>query len=356
VNTANARRVLRWSWAHILAACGCFWWAKRRLRRLGAVVPLTFHRVLACEDRGRTHSLPGVVLSEHAFSDLIEYVVRRCEAVDLRRFEPGVRGRRVKVAFTFDDGWIDTYTVAFPIAQKHRVPFIVFLCPGLIDQHSAFWPEQLVALMQTTQPSRRIEDTEMLIEDLKRWSPERRQQYLAELRERSGLVQSTTVDRTLSWAAIRDMRRRGISFGAHTQTHQILTEVPPDMARQEVRASKVEIESALLEDCDAFAYPNGDYSPETRQILADAGFRLAVTNLPGAWTLKSDRLAIPRSNICEDNVVGPSGTFSEAMFEYSTFWKALKATWADARFKSHTPRPIDPAMAWTARTNPCRKH
>jgi peptidoglycan/xylan/chitin deacetylase (PgdA/CDA1 family) len=345
---ANARRMLRWSWAHILATSGCLWWAKRKLCCLGAVVPLTFHRVLSDDDYHRTNSLPGVVLSERTFRDLVQHVVRRCEVVDLQRCEPGVRGPRVRVAFTFDDGWIDTYTVAFPIARKYRVPFIVFLCPGLIDRDTAFWPEELVGLMRTAQPSTRIEDAEMLIELLKRSSPERREQYLAELRVnargQSGPLESKTVDHTLSWAAVAEMCRRGTSFGAHTQTHQILTKVTPDIARQEVSASKTAIESALLEDCDAFAYPNGDWSPETRQILADAGFRLAVTTTPGAWTSQSDHLAIPRLNICEDNIIGPTGRFSLAMFEYSTFWKAMRATRADSLLKSRTPQRTDPVM------------
>src|ERR1700747_410382 len=133
------------------------------------------------------------------------------EVVCFQKSEPGVCSSRVRVAFTFDDGWIDTYTVAFPIARKYRVPFIVFFCPGLIDADTAFWPEQLVALMRRTQPSTRIKDTEMLIEHLKRSSSERREQYLAKLRRnavnQSGRVESKSVDRTMSWAAIAEMSR-----------------------------------------------------------------------------------------------------------------------------------------------------
>src|SRR5262249_32965137 len=153
-----------------------------------------------------------------------------------------------------------------------------------------------------------------VIENLKKAEPEQRERYLANLREqvqkRAGTVESTGVDCTLSWAAVAEMGQRGVRFGAHTQTHQILTKLPQNEARREVRASKAASESALSADCDTFAYPNGNWSPEIREMLADAGFELAVPPEYGAWTTACDRLAIPRVNICEDNVVGPTGRFS----------------------------------------------
>lgn len=340
------RRVLRWLWANILGASGCLWWAKRQLRRSGAVVPLTFHRVLRDADSRRTHSLPGVVLLESTYRKLVRHVVRRFDPVDLRKSEPRTRSCRLRVALTFDDGWMDTYTVALPVAREWGVPFLVFVCPQLVDQEIPFWPERLVALIRATQPSTRTKEIETLIENLKLATPEQREAYLAKLRETSqrqaGSIDSTSIDRTLSWAAIAEMHQEGIGFGSHTQTHQILTAIPLDVARQEVRTSKAAIESVLAEDCDTFAYPNGNCSPEIQNILAEAGFRLAVTTARGAWTTASDYLAIPRSNICEDNVTGRTGRFSATMFEYTTFWKAWRATKADYRLKPRTHRPATP--------------
>ena len=87
-----------------------------------------------------------------------------------------------------------------------------------------------------------------------------------------------------SWKAIFAMDRAHVRFGSHTHTHQILTTVPADVARRELRDSKREIEQALGHDCDVFAYPNGDWSPETRAMLAESGYRLAFTTKRGPWT------------------------------------------------------------------------
>lgn len=334
----EARRVVRCLWANLLAASGCLWWAKYRLRCSGAVIPLMFHRVLCDADCRRTHSLAGVVLTEHTFRELVARVAQRYEPVDLRRSEPGMRRSKLPVAFTFDDGWIDTYTAAFPIAREYRIPFLLFICPGLIDLDTPFWPERVVALMQAARPSAGMQETERLIESLKRTTPEQREQYLAKLREsarqQARPVESMSADRTLSWAAIAEMVGRGVSIGSHTLTHQIVTMIPPDVARQEVSESKAAIESALPESCDTFAYPNGNWSPETRELLAEAGYKLAVTTACGAWTTTCDRLAIPRLNICEDNVVGLTRQFSVTMFEYTTFWKAWRARKAGSGQKS----------------------
>lgn len=342
----DARGILRRLWVGLLAASGCLWWAKRQLSGYGAVVPLMFHRVLGDTDYRRTHSLPGIVVRECTFRQLVEHVARRYEPVDLRGAETGKPSSKLKVAFTFDDGWSDTYTVAFPIAREHGIPLTVFVCPGLIDRKAPFWPERVVALVRAIRPAAEDTELEALIESLKRFTPERRERYLAKLGEQAheqGIsVEPSSVDSTLSWAAIVEMDRGGVSFGSHTQTHQILTTVPPNTARLEVRQSKTAIESVLSKHCDTFAYPNGNRSPKTRRILAEAGFKVAVTTERGVWTATCDSLAVPRSNISEDNVVGPAGRFSPAMFEYTTFWKAWRATKANSRREVHAHQQPTP--------------
>jgi peptidoglycan/xylan/chitin deacetylase (PgdA/CDA1 family) len=148
----------------------------------------------------------------------------------------------------------------------------------------------------------------------------------------------------LSWDRIAALEAAGVGFGSHTQTHQILTTVPLGTAREEVRESKAALESNLKRCCDLFAYPNGDWSPDTRRILAEEGFRLAFTNERGAWLAACDRFAIPRSNVYENNVAGLLGRFSPAMFEYTSFWKVWRATKRSLRREARTGLPA-PASA-----------
>ena len=329
----KARRSLRWLYAQFLAVTGCLWWAKRQLRDEGAVVALMFHRVLGQPSYQETQSQPAIIILEQTFKELVAHVARHYEAVDLGATTPGMSGPKPKVAFTFDDGWKDNYSVLLPIALRYEIPFIVFVCSELVGKQMPFWPEKVVALLRAMDP--RIDQAHISesIEELKKCRPEELQQKLMELFDQANKVSEvrSNTDATLGWSEIVEMDRRGVRFGSHTRTHQILTVVEPETARQEVLGSKESLEKALGKSCEVFSYPNGNWSPEVRRIVREAGYQKAVATEPGAWTATTDPLCIPRINIQESTVVGPTGRFCPAVFEYATFWKAWRATRAVSR-------------------------
>lgn len=345
----TVHRLLQGIWVCLLLMSGCLWWAKRQLRRQGAFVVLMFHRVLDEEDLPRSHSLPDIVVRKSTFERLAAYLAKRCEAVGIRDAEPGAAGSKVKVALTFDDGWHDNFTTALPIARAHDLPLTVFICPGLSGRNSPFWPERAVAMLSAARPAFSKADMAILIEHLKTFTPERRDQMLQEFWNRTGAgrarAELSETDSTLFWDEILEMDRAGVTFGSHTNTHQVLTSLPPGEVRREIRDSKVAIQRALRKPCDCFAYPNGDWSEEARELVAEEGFSLAFTTARGAWTPECDRLAIPRSNICEQNLAGPAGGFWPAMFEYTTFWKTWRALKASSRPATRVNRRREPAAA-----------
>jgi peptidoglycan/xylan/chitin deacetylase (PgdA/CDA1 family) len=321
-------------WANLLRFSGCLCWVKRRMRRSGAVVVLTFHRVLDDERLRSTASLPGIIVRQRTFERLTSYVERWYEAVHPGVVEPGEASERIRVALTFDDAWSDNYPVALPIAQAHNVPMTVFVCPALTGAASPFWPEQISAVLEA---AGRRKEVEAIIEDLKhrtRENRERRIKGLVKELAASGVAKKCSTDSTLPWEEIETMGRAGVAFGSHTMTHQILTTVPEETVRRELRESKRIIEQRLGRACDLFAYPNGDWTPATRTMLSEAGYRFAFTTRHGVWTKQSDRLAIPRLNVCEENLVGLAGGFSPAMFEYTTIWKAWRAEKAASIFRT----------------------
>jgi peptidoglycan/xylan/chitin deacetylase (PgdA/CDA1 family) len=329
----GARPVVRLLWARLLQASGCLWWAKQQLQRNGSVVVLTFHRVLDDTEFEHTCSLAGIVLRRQTFLKLAEYAVRAFEAVD---FVQGLEkpADRMRVMFTFDDGWKDNYTNALPVTLAHNIPVTVFVCPGLVGRKLPFWPELVSSLLGKANPPSSAVEIESLIETLKTYTPERREKFIARLYALHASNNSNdahTGDETVTWDDIREMDAAGVRFGCHTQTHQILTRVSAQTARQEIRDSKRAIEGALGKVCDLFAYPNGNSSKATRRMLKEEGFTAAFTTQRGAWAGGCDRMAIPRVNVCEANVAGLTGQFSPAMFEYNLIWKAWRAMKAKRR-------------------------
>lgn len=328
---ARLRLVFRSGRARLLQTTGLLWWAKRQLRQSEAVLVLTFHRVLNDTEFRDTASLPGMVIRRRTFERLAGYVAGRYKAVDFEQALAAPAGK-IRVMFTFDDGWMDNYTNALPAILSRGIPASIFVCPGLLGRSLPFWPEQVASLMRTCSPAATGGEIAALIEILKTYTPERRQKFIAGLVQRQARANdgnSHTTDRTASWDEIREMNNAGVTFGCHTQTHQILTTIPAQAARQEIHNSKRAIESALYKRCELFAYPNGNSSAATRRMLLEEDFAAAFTTQKGAWTRGTDRLAIPRMNVCESGVAGLTGQFSAAMFEYSVFWKAWRAMKTD---------------------------
>ena len=327
---AYLRLTARCAWVCFLSWTGCLKRVKRSLCDSGSIVTLTFHRVLDDASYQTTNSLPGIVIRERTFRELANYLAGSCDLVDFLDATPGRPCQKVRLACTFDDGWRDNYTTAFSILRAHKVPATILVCPGLLDKTTPFWPEHVSALLRTTRPNVAIDQLTELIESLKQLGPEEREEYIDRLREQAhnqhSLTDLSDVDRTLSWDEIVEMDKAGVRFGSHTDSHQILTTIPAGLAREELQHSKSMLEKILGKPCRVFAYPNGDWSPETRKIVEETGFKRAAATVCGVWTSASDPLALPRSNVSESNVVGITGRFWPAMFEYTTLWKAWRAT------------------------------
>jgi hypothetical protein len=167
-----------------------------------------------------------------------------------------------------------------------------------------------------------------LIQSLKHVSPKDREARIARLQaalepytERA----ATAKEQLLTWSDVKEMASAGISFGSHTNTHAILTDIPGRDAVQELTESKSAIETELS-TCAAFAYPNGDWSPQIRDLVAQSGYQAAFINSPGIWQGHGNRFSIPRINVWEGSLAGLRGRFSRLTLEYAVFWKAYRAS------------------------------
>jgi peptidoglycan/xylan/chitin deacetylase (PgdA/CDA1 family) len=344
------RQFLQRLWVAVLYLSGALWWARRQLRREGAVVVLVLHRVLDEAEWRQTHSPGSTVVRSRTFLELAEYLARRCQPVPLSEAEPGTVGRRVKIAITFDGAWCDNYTIALPVALACGLSPAVFVCTGLTGCIAPFWPERMTAALRAMRPSAPYAATETLIEHLSDYTPQERARWLEGLAQMLGKTEASGEpfegDSTMTWEEIAEMDQAGVAFGSHTHTHQVLPAVGKGVARREVRDSQAALERRLRKRCELFAYPASGWSEEARRIVEEQGFRLAFTSERSAWTADCDRLRIPRANVCESEVAGLRGRFSPAMFEYATFWKVWRAMRSKARPRTaERERPAERAAA-----------
>jgi len=209
------------------------------------------------------------------------------------------------VVFTVDDGFRDFYLHAFPVFKQFGCSATVFLTSDFIEGKLFFWWNQIEyafihtqhtevtidaanigrlslgdeqarqnAIHLTTECFKRIPNTEKLIAIAR----------LLDQLEVDISGQPPGQYAPLRWEEIKEMQAHGIDFHPHTKTHPILTQTNAEQKRLEARESKRVLEERLGGCRDIFCYPNGgaeDFDEEMITILKEAGYRAAVTGLPG---------------------------------------------------------------------------
>jgi glycosyltransferase involved in cell wall biosynthesis/peptidoglycan/xylan/chitin deacetylase (PgdA/CDA1 family) len=346
----RARSLVKWALVRMLWLTGMLGLAKWWIRRHGAVV-LSFHRILSRKESSETTIQDAMILRDETFAALLRYLCKNHSVIDLAGACHQTQRKRVQVALTFDDGWEDNASTALPIALESKVPLTIFICPGLIGRSLPFWPERVSALIRSAEctpdgilkvcralttachadwaaelEQESVDRADRLIEHLKTLPAVEHEKVLGLIFNCEipiELFVNLKLDRTMSWSQVRHLDEIGVTFGSHTQRHEILPRIPLARVEQEIAESKATIREYLAKDCFLFSYPNGDASPEVRDVVSRSGFKLAFINSPGVWRRNGDPFLVPRINIWENPVTGFDGQFSALAFEYSVFWRAF---------------------------------
>ena len=155
------------------------------------------------------------------------------------------------VCVTFDDGYRDNYTLAYPLLKRLDVPFTVYVTTGFIDNQMPMW-----------------------------WYPN----------EKLGI--STDELKLLAADPL-------CTIGAHTVSHPKLGTLPPDEQRREIEQSKKQLAALLGKEIAHFSYPHGSYNAATADICHQVGFRTAVTTNGRTVHTGFDPFQLDRINIVQ---------------------------------------------------------
>ncbi len=121
------------------------------------------------------------------------------------------------IIISFDDGWSDQFTYAFPILEKYRYPATFFVFTNPIGTRGF-----------------------------------------------------------LTWDNLREMRDAGMTIASHSRSHPFLTKITdPSVLWNEIDGSKQTLEKHLGITVTEFAYPFGQYNDAIVALVKKAGYRAA---------------------------------------------------------------------------------
>jgi peptidoglycan/xylan/chitin deacetylase (PgdA/CDA1 family) len=226
------------------------------------------------------------------------------------------------VAITFDDGYQDNYEHAFPILKQFGIPGTIFLSTGVINRPGILWHDVLFDLFRkTTAMSIEIDGRSLplhcradklqalfaVLKTIRRLSPDARDRHISNIAASLGVSFNVrSGPKMLTWEQIREMAKAGITFGAHTVSHPILSRMPLDKAVQEIETSKRTIEDKIGQRVRLFAYPNGsreDFTEPLKRSLKELGFQCAVTTMWGLNGRISDPFELRRMWLWDNDAV-----------------------------------------------------
>lgn len=333
------------------AAAGALYYTGllRRIPRPPLTV-LGYHRVLADPLEHVTSSPLGMVASAQVFERQITYVATRYRMISLQELEETSLAERPlpprACLVTFDDGWRDNYTIAYPILRRLGIPAAVFITTDYIGTQKRFWFTTLMQclLARPAQPLRPGMGRELawppdvsreldrlasrprplrpwqldgLVEAMKNYPETSIQSMVAALERRVDGLPPLPRDEALflSWEQVCEMDRHGIGIGSHSCTHRILTQLGPDEAHQELRRSRERLEQELGHPVMSFAFPNGDYTADHMTMAWEVGYRLFFVSSrvhPGTPTGR----VFPRPCVHDRVGQGPLGGFAPSLLEF----------------------------------------
>lgn len=225
------------------------------------------------------------------------------------------------ILISFDDGYRDHYTIAYPTLKANEVPATFFIPTKLINTRQLGWWDLIAYLIKNSPrpyiifedrrfsfENGRSEVIEFFHQKMKLEKYEKTRHLIDDLAEACEVERPGAEiqdEQLLTWEQIKTMSEDIITIGSHTHSHRVLATLDPISQKEEMVLSKLILEQKLGQKINSIAYPVGEpehFTKETQLIAMECGYRLGFTCNTGVNLREIDNLlAIKRvSGLLED--------------------------------------------------------
>jgi len=274
-----------------------YYWNKRP----NGVYSFNYHRI---GDYNKTKFDPNIFsCDEEQFEKQVVFfksnfdVISASELTDIINTKKSPKDRYALL--TFDDGYIDNYTIAYPILKRANCPATMFIVTDFIDKQIVPWWDEVAWLIKNN-------DENFL--DVSNWSLPKniktlpihdkikvilrsfKDNKVLSIKEKLNILRNDAANKIdlrscneqlfMTWDMVREMANNNIDIGSHTCTHQILSHLSVSMQLLELKNSKEIIEREIKKRVTAFAYPVGGanaFTPNTMELVKNNGYDHALT-------------------------------------------------------------------------------
>jgi peptidoglycan/xylan/chitin deacetylase (PgdA/CDA1 family) len=256
-----------------------------RARRSAPI--LLYHRVSPQPDPAYD-PLPPDWFAAHC-----SYLRQAFDVVPLREvIERAETGRSLAgiCAITFDDGYEDFRTHAYPILRTLNFPATMFLVAESVREGVPPWTYRFNRIVQRESVARDF------FHRLGTMRASSRGDWIGSAERRLGI--SGELPRMLRAPDVASLRADGlVEWGCHSRTHAFLTGNSEEEIEREVYASRAELQQLVGQELNFFAYPNGLVSPLVQERVRRAGYKAAFAVGQSAVSRRSSLYALPRFDV-----------------------------------------------------------
>jgi peptidoglycan/xylan/chitin deacetylase (PgdA/CDA1 family) len=224
------------------------------------------------------------------------------------------------VLLTCDDGLLNTLTDMLPVLESENISCLFLVtAASCTNEPGMLWYEELYLLMRARPLSLSLQlppedNTDLASSTFQSqwWSTVRRAsrldattraEWMRQVRIHCGPMPTLSSERRwrlLNVTELKQLADAGMSIGAHTLSHPVLSMCGEEEARHEIQESKNSLEKALGRPVWAFAYPFGNPSTMGERELSlarEAGFACAFLNVEHWNAGPPNPFAIPRIHV-----------------------------------------------------------